>query len=32
MNRGSRIVRPLVIGLVVAGISMIASSRADDKG
>ena len=31
MNRGSVIVLPLAIGIVMAGISMIAPSRADDK-
>jgi Domain of Unknown Function (DUF1080) len=31
VNRGSVIVLPLAIGIVMAGISMIAPSRADDK-
>ncbi len=31
MNRGRLVVRRLAIGIVVAGISMIAPSRADDK-
>ena len=31
MNRGSVIVLPLAIGIVMAGISMIAPGRADDK-
>ena len=31
MNRGSVIILPLAIGIVVAGISMIAPGRADDK-